>query len=187
MDRRVKEAIVTGRHSIIPYDKYWVSNNCLLVDNLGAVEYTIMLSSTLASIRIKDNQVIEMYFFDRTENQQILSVTQNDFNRYTQINGIITRDDGAVYEYTDTGLVRKGDNRTYTCGKCDPTNLPNVVYTAYYFLRTDKCLARYNTEYYFDINRLCVAALQKLITKINTYDKTDKANLVKNNLILWEY
>lgn len=176
----------TGQQPIV-WNKYWISPRCLIAENINATEYTLILGCTLCSIRIKNNKLIEMYFYDRTDNNQILAVEENSYNTYTQIDGIIRRDDGAIYEYTDTGLVRVNDNRIYTTNYCDPKNLPDLVYTAYYFMYNSEVLKSYIKNFYYNINLLNIKELQTLITTINNYKDKDKAKLVKSKLIIKEY
>lgn len=176
----------TGQQPIV-WNNYWISNECLIAENINATEYTLILGCTLCSIRIKNDKLIEMYFYDRTDNNQILAIEEHSHNTYTQINGIITRDDGAIYEYTDTGLVRVNDNRIYTTSYCNPKDLPSIVYTAYYFMYNSEALMEYQKTYLYNIKLLNVAKLQELMKTINSYHLMDHAEYVKNNLIIKEY
>ncbi|WP_300924511.1 hypothetical protein [uncultured Clostridium sp.] len=143
-----------------------------------------MLGMTLCSIRVKNKKLIEMYFYDRTTSQQILSITKRSYNTYTQINGVITRNDGAVYIYSQNGLVRVNDSRTYTAKICDRNNLPDIVYTAYYFLYNSNALSDYRDYYHYNIRNLNIVSLHKLFKEINNVkDQKSYVDTIKPKLI----
>lgn len=168
------------------WDKYWISNECLLVEDINATEYTMILGSTLCSVREQNNKIIELYFFDRTEKLKILAIEPNGFNKYVIEDNVIKRDDGAIYEYKYNGLTRVNDDRVYIAQKVNPRDLPDIVYTAYYFMLNHPLLEDYRTKHFYDIDLMDINGLRVMMDEINNYQNLDKADIVRNNLFVRE-
>ena len=173
-------------HTPSVWNKYWISDRCLVADDIQSVEYRLVLGSTMCSIRYKEDRILEMYFFDRTSDMKILSIEEHKYNRYIIKDEVIYRDDGMQYINTDSGVLRLNDKRSYTQMDCIVTDLPDRVYTAYYFLYNSIYLKGYIENHIYDVDKMNVQGLQALLRDINMYKPLDLSCFVREKLFIKE-